>query len=97
MIVLVKARMLSGCCCASGGDAGCRCDADSGASFNRAGGGAEEKENFQSKSNGAVQVCHLNQGQTSIFEKKGRKGTKQGRVNHRCLIRNGNGKKVRRS
>lgn len=57
----------------------------------------EEKENFQSKSNGAVQACHLNQGEPSIFEKKGRKGTKQGSINHRCLIRNGNGKKVRKS
>lgn len=96
VLVWLSWLKLSGCCCASGGDAGCRCDADSGASFHGAGGDAE-KENFQSKSNGAVQAFHLNQGEPSIFEKRGRKRTKQGRINHRCLIRNGNGKKVRKS
>lgn len=58
------------------GDAGCRCDADSGASFNRAGGDAEEKENFQS--NGAVQECHLNQGEPSILEKREEKELNRG-------------------
>lgn len=79
------------------GDAGCRCDAESGASFIGAGGDPEEKENFQTKNNGTVQTCHLNQGEPSSFKKKEGKGTKQGRVNHRCLIRSGDGKKVRRS
>lgn len=79
------------------GDAGCRCDAESGASFIRAGGDAEEKENFQNQKQWCRTNVSFEPRGTKYFQKKGGKGTKQGRVNHRCFIRSGDGKKVRRS